>query len=128
VAEFLVKAVSVTHTNPVKDKRGCWKRGDVVNAMPDGHVWGKKEGLPKFLIVKIPGLDPKSAEAQKYVGPEYDGEPSDDNRITRSRFNFLVDSAPLAIKESLQNTGKVTITLNEAKSILEDKTTGLTEL
>jgi hypothetical protein len=43
MAELLVKAISNSHIDPTKDQRGCYKRGDVVVVMPDGHQWGKEE-------------------------------------------------------------------------------------
>src|ERR1043166_9865558 len=52
--ELLIKAVDASHANPVKDQ-GCYKRGDVVIVMPDGHPWGREEGPPTFLVVKVPG-------------------------------------------------------------------------
>ena len=61
MAELLIKAVDATHSDPAKDARGCYKRGDVVVAFEDGHQWGRLESLPpekggKFVIVKIPGV------------------------------------------------------------------------
>jgi len=54
MAEILFKAISVTHADPDKDRRGCYKKGYPVVVMPDGHTWGKEESLPKFIIVKCP--------------------------------------------------------------------------
>jgi len=51
--ELLVKAVDATHPDKVKDIRGCWKRGDVVDIRPAGFEWGKKEGPPKFQIITM---------------------------------------------------------------------------
>jgi hypothetical protein len=65
MAEFLIKAIDATHSDPEKDKRGCYKRGDFVVVMPDGHEWGKEERLPKFVVVKIPGLSVETAK--KYI-------------------------------------------------------------
>jgi hypothetical protein len=31
-------------------------KGQVVCIKPDGHKWGKKERLPKFIVVKLPGV------------------------------------------------------------------------
>ncbi len=65
MAELLIKAIDATHSDPAKDQRGCYKRGDIVLVMPDGHEWGKEERLPKFVVVKISGL---SVEAvKKYI-------------------------------------------------------------
>lgn len=53
--ELLVKLTDNTHIDPAKDLR-CWKRGDVVAIMEDGHQWGLEEGPPKFFVIKMPGI------------------------------------------------------------------------
>lgn len=55
--EILVKAEDHTHPDPVKDRRGAYKKGDVVVVKPDGHPWGTKEGPPRFVIVRCSELD-----------------------------------------------------------------------
>jgi len=52
---LLIKAVDSRHRDPVKDARGCYKRGDPVLAMPDGHRWGRLETLPRFWRIRVPG-------------------------------------------------------------------------
>lgn len=37
-------------------------RGDIVVVKPDGWKWGDQERLPKFIVVKIPGLSEKDAK------------------------------------------------------------------
>lgn len=54
MAEILVKAVSVAHPDPEKDRRGTHKKGDLVVVMPDGHPWGAREGPPRFVRVLCP--------------------------------------------------------------------------
>jgi hypothetical protein len=56
MARLLVKAVDYTHPDPDEDRRGSFKRGDVVAVMPDGHVWGEKEVPPLFEQVDVPGV------------------------------------------------------------------------
>jgi len=56
MAELLIKATSASHPDPEKDLDGCYKKGDLVLVMPDDHRWGLKEGPPKFVIVKVPGI------------------------------------------------------------------------
>lgn len=58
MAEILVKAVDATNPDPEKQRRGCYRKGDPVLAMPDGHAWGAEEGPPKFVVIKVPGIDP----------------------------------------------------------------------
>lgn len=55
--EILVKSEDHTHPDPEKDRKGAYKKGDVVVVMPDGHVWGTKEGPPKFVRVLCPELN-----------------------------------------------------------------------
>ncbi|MEK6532238.1 MAG: hypothetical protein AABZ23_07095 [Deltaproteobacteria bacterium] len=55
MAEFLIKAVDSANPNPSKDAM-CYKRGDIVVVMADGHVWGGEEGLPAFLKISVAGM------------------------------------------------------------------------
>jgi hypothetical protein len=64
MAEFLVKAVDHTHPDPDEDRAGAYKVGDIVVVFPDGHTWGSEETLPKFVVVKCPGLDVATARAR----------------------------------------------------------------
>lgn len=66
MAELLVLA-KAGYTNPDADhdRIGCYKKGDVVVAFESGHVWGAAEGLPDFVIVKIPTLTLAQVEAYR---------------------------------------------------------------
>lgn len=33
-----------------------WRQGHVVDVKPDGHKWGSKEGPPRFIRIKLPGV------------------------------------------------------------------------
>ena len=58
MCELLVKAVDANHPDPDTDHRGCYKRGDIVVVMSDGHQWGAGElDTNVFEIVKLPGID-----------------------------------------------------------------------
>jgi len=62
MAELLVRLKNNTHSDPIKD-RMCYKRGDVVLVMPNGHPWGISEGLPDFAIIKT---DRTVAQMEKF--------------------------------------------------------------
>ena len=64
MAEFLVMAVNTFNPNhdAAKDKQAMFKIGDFVIDMPDGHPWGKEEGLPHFCVVKVPGLPVETSQ------------------------------------------------------------------
>lgn len=63
MAEILIKAVSATHSDPNIDRSGCYKKGFPVVVMPDNHPWGVYEGLPRFVVVKIPGASVETLQA-----------------------------------------------------------------
>jgi len=65
MAKFLIKAIDANHSDPTKDARGCYKRGDIVAVMPDDHEWGSSECSPKFVKINIPDLD--HINAKKYL-------------------------------------------------------------
>lgn len=62
MAELLIKAVDYDHPEWFKDRKGAWKRGMVVVAKPNGWKWGRAEGPPKFIVVKVPELPLHLAE------------------------------------------------------------------
>lgn len=110
MAEILVKAVDASHSNPDEDRRGCYKRGMPVVVREDGHEWGSMEGLPSFVVIKIPGV-PASSVA-KYVMvqnsdiADLDGLfPMYRRRIWQIRWADL----PLAARNKLLSTGTLTI-------------------
>lgn len=70
MAELLIMANSNSHSDPIKDIRGCYKKGDIVDVQPDGFQWGKEECPPRFHVVKIKGLDFK--EAKYLMEPQLD--------------------------------------------------------
>jgi len=63
MAELLIRLKNNTNPDPVKD-RMCYKRGDVVVVMPDGHPWGNSEGLPDFAVVSV---DRSVAVMEKFI-------------------------------------------------------------
>lgn len=83
MAELLVRTVDAAHADPAKD-RWCYKRGDAVLVMPDGHGWGRMESKPVwvaegrdpvdwpggFYVVRLPDLNVGAAAA--YVAEDAD--------------------------------------------------------
>lgn len=127
MAEILIKAVDAAHADPEKDKQGCYKRGDPVVVMDDGHEWGKEERLPKFVVVKIPGLS--VAKAKKYIQPILGIPDAEGERpmIRRRLFRILLDDLSNLIKQKLRDTGEVTVTMVQIKNYIQNKDTLATE-
>ncbi|MFN3075352.1 MAG: hypothetical protein ABT940_00445 [Alphaproteobacteria bacterium] len=121
MAELLLRVASSLHADPLID-RGCYKRGDVVAVLPDGHVYGRLETLPTFVKVKIPGL--AVATAQNWVRPEMDlTDPLKPVMLKRRLWRVRVDDIPAAIRNTLITTGEVTVTLTQVRSYIQNKTT-----
>ncbi len=135
MVELLIKRqANYTHSDPVKNKRGVYQRGDIVVVMPDGHPWGIEEhpltttyNPPKFFIVKIPGIT--VAQAQKYLHPETDGVDAEGDPIpvTRRLWRIRADDVPQWVKNEIQNNGEVTVTWNQIKTFIRNKKTGQDE-
>lgn len=54
MAEILIKATDAANIDPATDRMGCHKKGYPVLAMPDGWPWAAGEGLPGFVLLKVP--------------------------------------------------------------------------
>lgn len=121
MAELLIKARDASHDDPETDRRGCYKRGDVVVVMPDGHEWGVKEGLPNFVVLKIPGVDPE--RIRPLVEPQDDDDAGNavSDTFRRRRWKLAIASIPAEIRNQLQNTGTATVTPAQVRSYLRRK-------
>lgn len=138
MAEILIKAVDATHVDPVKDQRGCYKRGDPVDIRPNGFEWGRLEALPpadggKFVRVRISDVTPAQVEtyltnrwgiALNVSETETVGE---DVVVTRRRaLRVLVDNLPANVRNQLRNTGFYETTWSAIKSFVQNKLTSET--
>lgn len=127
MAELLIKAQDATHADPDADRAGCYKRGDVVAVMPDGHEWGAREGLPRFVRLRIPGVAKNLAERLAVEDDEDDdGNPAVDEkgyRRVHRRRRWRVDLAalPAAVRTALATTGEASISRALVRSRLRRK-------
>jgi hypothetical protein len=125
MAELLLKARNAQHADPDIDRHGCYKRGDIVVVMPDGHQWGTKEGLPNFVKIKIPGLNHETVRELIDEQREDDaGNPlfDDDGQpilFRRRRWRVLVDSIPTTIRNQLRDFGEVTVTRAQIRNYVK---------
>jgi len=58
--EFLIRNFDSTNQDEDIDRLGCRKRGMCDAQMPDGHIWGNLEGLPRFVVIKCPEIKNQS--------------------------------------------------------------------
>jgi hypothetical protein len=138
MAEILVKAIDHVHPDPEKDRRGAYKRGMPVVVFPDGHSWGADEGLPKFVIIKIPGISVSSVE--KYIQHQFEDTPGEDGicQVYRRRlWRIRWEDLPAGVKSKLSDgilvikagsySGKYDFTWNQVKSFFRNLKTNLDE-
>lgn len=145
--ELLIKAIDITSTDPVKD-RCLAKRGDIIVAFEDGHVWGNLEKLPpeqggKFVILKFPGVElSQLAElaatewgVKDITEPEWedvtvqsrDGEFRTIRQMARRcRCHIKLDDLTTDNKRSLDKDGELTVSWNAIRDKVRDKVTTLT--
>lgn len=130
MAELLIKWVDATHADPEKDRRGCYKRGDVVIVQKDGHEWGAKEGPPNFVILRIPGAARALAERLTEEQDDDDAgvllqdEQGQRRAFRRRRWRVDLDDLPAAIRTALQTNGRASITRAQIRSRLKRKRDG----
>ena len=131
MARLLVKARDASHADASKDRRGCYKRGDVVAVMPDGHEWGAKEGLPNFVRIDVPAL------GDAVVGALADEQTEDDAGVElqpgadgvrqhrrRRRWRLNLADLPLARRNELAATGETTLTRVGLRAVVRRKRDG----
>lgn len=112
MCEIIVKAIDATHSDPDKDRRGCYKKGYPVAVYPDGTVWGNEERLPKFVIIKIPGVPVDNPTVQKFVYPELSDTPNEDGSYPTYRrrlWKLRWDDLPIGARNKLASDGELTI-------------------
>lgn len=104
-----------------------YRRGDPITVQRNGHPWGREEGLPNFVVVKIPGLsverakefvDPGFWEPAEFGDPEFNAPDVEDRRVKRHRRKVRIfwQEAPAAILQELATTGEVTVTVNQVRN------------
>lgn len=123
MAEFLIFARDVVNPDPEKDK-GCPKRGDIIDVREDGFEWGKKERLPDFYFIKIPGLSVTGTAQYKFPEGGIIGQASPNVVLKFRLWKTNVDVVPSAIKNTLLSTGKVTVNWSQIKSYIVNKKDG----
>lgn len=135
MAELLVYTRNKTHADPVIDRRGCYKRGDVVLVRPDGWAWGARESKQAwiaagnsaaswdepFVIVRIPGVAVSRVERATLEQREDDTGADFGGTFRRRAWGLLVDTIPLAIRNQLAANGEVTVTATQVRNYFQRK-------
>jgi len=127
----------------IKDLRGCFKRGMIVGVMPDEHVWGGMEGLPIFVVIKIPLVSVDKTRKYIETWTERTGTDAEGNPIIETRRrrlwqlrwadlpavvrNKLATQGSLTIRASAVYTGPYDFTWAQVRAYIRNLMTGLDE-
>ena len=65
MATLLISAKDNNHSDPVVDRRGCYKKGYVVVIKPDTYTPSRSECLPSFVLIRCPEVT--EAQANNYM-------------------------------------------------------------
>lgn len=119
MAEALIRLTSVTHADPIKDRRGCWKAGYVIDVQPDGYSWGAEEHPAshsyrprRTALITFPGVS--VARVQKYLAAQPDAQAiangiPDAPPYRRRLWQIQSAELPAAARNKLATTGLLTI-------------------
>lgn len=134
MALLLIYDKNNTHPDPIKDQRGSYKRGDIVQIFEDSTPCVLPPA-PPFVIIKVSGIT--KAQAEKYIQPEMGiidvpiSELAPDGKQTgivrRRAFRLLVDDVPTAILDKLKTDRYVEVTFAQVRNYIKNLKTGLTE-
>ena len=133
MALLLVIATSRTNADSVKDQRGCYKRGDIVEVWDDTAHNGDLVANPiaaPFVLVRVAGVT--KAQVVRLMQPEttagLDSHGQAAVIVTRRRqYRVRVDDVPAGILNALQADRYVGVTWAQIKGYIRDKVTGLDE-
>ena len=124
MALLLVYGRNNTHTDSVKDRRGCYKLGDIVQVLDedahDGNVVANPVAFPHILI-RVSGIT--SEQVRHVMAPEVSSVSLDRKVITRRLFRFRLEDLPSQAKQRLQRDRYAEVTRAQAKQYLRNKVT-----
>ena len=111
------------HADPVKDKRGVYKKGDIVVLRNPGTYWGPDDGLPKFKRLLI--SDKNKAEMLRLIQPEmvFNAEKRIDEEVTCRQYCIHDGDLPPVIAAKLDREGADIIDWADLAPACEDKVT-----
>jgi len=132
MALLLVMAVSRTHADPVKDQRGCYKRGDIVEVLDDSKHDGDIVAnpiAPPFVLVRITGVTQAQIERlmESHTVEEIVDGQTRQRVVRRRKYRVDVDDVPAGILAQLRDNRYVEVTWAQVKSYIRNKITNTVE-
>lgn len=114
-----------THIDPVKDQRGCYKKGYVV------EVFDETKPLvippaPPFVFLKVTGVTKEWAD--KYFQPDVDiTNPDAPVMVRRRLFRLLWENLPTAVQDAFRDNRYYETSFAAIRAYIRNLKTGLTE-
>lgn len=122
MATLVVFNKNNTHLDPDKERQGSWKKGYVINVLPDGSTPEAPAERSKVWFIHIPGVSVTAVK--KYADPEMSG----DTLYRRRQYQILWEFIPPGVKNQLLTNREYTVTdVKKAKQWIKNHTTGLME-
>lgn len=122
--DVLIKLIDATHPDTETDRKGCYKKGDIVEVRTPGtYERGREEAPPKFALLHITN----APEGLKRVleSPEFADFPAAEKVVHRRRQHHLnTDAIPAGIWEELISNGTYSLPWGTAKKYLFNKSKG----
>jgi len=116
MAEFAIAA---------QDLATGYSKGDIIDVLSNGVVWGTKDGLPNIWQVVVADIPYTLAKGymtplweDAIVGdPEFDESDPEDRRIHRHRRSIRImwDEVPAAWITTLDTTGRIVLTASDVR-------------
>jgi hypothetical protein len=131
MARLLIQARDNHRAHNPKGRLGVhYRPGDPIVVTPDGHVWGRKETLPVFYQVDVPGPVERVSEYLEkriHTVPEAPGEPFREVMDERRQFCLDLAKLPAGKRAQLREYGQVNLTDREFLRAFIRKQDGRTE-
>ena len=128
MALFLIYDRDNTHSDPFKDARGCYKRGDIVEVLDDSKHDGdlvKNPVMPPWYLVRITGVTKE--QALKYMEPYIDPATVGTEKpvtLRRRQFNVEVENIPLAVRQTLLQDRYIEFSWAQVRDFIRNRMTG----
>ena len=107
MALLLVMGANKAHSDPLKDQRGSYKRGDIVDVYEDDRHDGdlvRNPIAPPFVLIRVNGVT--AAQVRAYIEPQVTERIDPDQGfvrevVRRRLFRLRVDDLPLTVRQAL---------------------------
>ena len=124
MAIFLIMDRDHVHPDPVKDQRGSYKRGMLVEVFDDDKPLVLPPAEP-FYLIKVSGCT--KAQVLKYIAPDEDEVDGIRNIIRRRLYKLEADMLPNQVKRALRDHRYYETDVATVKKYIRNLRTGALE-